>query len=144
MKIQRSLAQSFRCHYAIFCAQQQRLLACQFCSWNCYKYFGSSAVFFFKMGSASSKFRKHIFNGDEYAAMHVMEKFYAIYLEALCNIYLLQVFQNSPELRKSFDPNSSYGEQLQHNTAIHIVAKHGMKHLLRSVLFFSTIKIIFF
>ncbi|XP_046457233.1 ankyrin repeat and IBR domain-containing protein 1-like isoform X2 [Daphnia pulex] len=63
------------------------------------------------MGSASSKFRKHIQHGDEYAAM--------------------QVYHNSPELRKSLDPNLSYGEHHQHNTAMHYASKHGMKHLLR-------------
>ncbi len=44
---------------------------------------------------------------------------------------IIKVFQNSPELRKSLDPNLSYGDQFQHNTAIHLVSKHGMKHLLR-------------
>ncbi len=42
-----------------------------------------------------------------------------------------QVYHNSPELRKSLDPNLSYGEHHQHNTAMHYASKHGMKHLLR-------------
>ncbi|RZF33312.1 hypothetical protein LSTR_LSTR007657 [Laodelphax striatellus] len=66
------------------------------------------------MGSASSKFKKYIQHGDEFAAM--------------------QIYQSSPELRKSLDPNLSYGENHQHNTALHYAAKHGMKHLLRTFL----------
>ncbi|XP_022243992.1 ankyrin repeat and IBR domain-containing protein 1-like isoform X2 [Limulus polyphemus] len=63
------------------------------------------------MGSASSKFRKHLQKCDEYAA--------------------LQVFQNTPELRRTLDPNCSYGDSLQHNTPLHLAAKHAMKPLLR-------------
>ncbi|XP_066998592.2 uncharacterized protein [Anabrus simplex] len=66
------------------------------------------------MGSASSKFKKYLQHGDEFAAM--------------------QVFQSSPELRKNLDPNLSYGESHHHNTALHYAAKHGMKHLLRTFL----------
>ncbi|XP_059475498.1 ankyrin repeat and IBR domain-containing protein 1-like [Neocloeon triangulifer] len=66
------------------------------------------------MGSASSKFKKYLQHGDEYAAM--------------------QVFQSSPELRKHLDPNLSYGDNHQHNTALHYASKHGMKHLLRTFL----------
>ncbi|XP_022915198.1 ankyrin repeat and IBR domain-containing protein 1-like isoform X2 [Onthophagus taurus] len=66
------------------------------------------------MGSASSKFKKYIQHGDEFAAM--------------------QIYQNSPELRKNLDPNLSYGENHNHNTALHFAAKHGMKHLLRTFL----------
>ncbi|XP_075209752.1 uncharacterized protein LOC142317242 [Lycorma delicatula] len=66
------------------------------------------------MGSASSKFKKYIQHGDEFAAM--------------------QIYQSSPELRKNLDPNISYGEHHQHNTALHYAAKHGMKHLLRTFL----------
>jgi len=43
----------------------------------------------------------------------------------------MQVIQNSPELRKTLDPNLGYGEHHQHNTAVHYASKHGMKHLLR-------------
>ena len=63
------------------------------------------------MGSSSSKFRRYLQNGDEYAA--------------------LQVFQSSPELQHNLDPNSSYGDSLKHNTPLHLVAKHAMKPLLR-------------
>ena len=45
--------------------------------------------------------------------------------------FYLKVYQNSPELRRSLDPNLGYGEHHQHNTAMHYAAKHGMKHLLR-------------
>ncbi|XP_050293473.1 ankyrin repeat and IBR domain-containing protein 1-like [Anthonomus grandis grandis] len=64
------------------------------------------------MGSTSSKFKKNLQQGDEYAAM--------------------KIYQNSPELRKYLDPNVSYGENHSHNTALHYAAKHGMKHLLRA------------
>ncbi|XP_060529635.1 ankyrin repeat and IBR domain-containing protein 1-like isoform X2 [Cylas formicarius] len=66
------------------------------------------------MGSTSSKFKKYLQHGDEFAAM--------------------QIYQNSPELRKNLDPNLSYGENHNHNTALHYAAKHGMKHLLRTFL----------
>lgn len=57
------------------------------------------------MGSTSSKFKKNLQQGDEYAAM--------------------KIYQNSPELRKYLDPNVSYGESHTHNTALHYAAKHG-------------------
>ncbi|XP_045114482.1 ankyrin repeat and IBR domain-containing protein 1-like isoform X2 [Portunus trituberculatus] len=66
------------------------------------------------MGSASSKFKKYLQHGDEFAAM--------------------QVFQSSPELRSNLDPSASYGESHSHNTPLHYAAKHGMKHLLRTFL----------
>ncbi|XP_044747423.1 ankyrin repeat and IBR domain-containing protein 1-like [Coccinella septempunctata] len=66
------------------------------------------------MGSTSSKFKKYLQHGDEYAAM--------------------QLYQSSLELRKNIDPNLSYGENHNHNTALHYAAKHGMKHLLRAFL----------
>ncbi|XP_030759778.1 ankyrin repeat and IBR domain-containing protein 1-like [Sitophilus oryzae] len=66
------------------------------------------------MGSTSSKFKKNLQHGDEYAAM--------------------KIYQNTPELRKYFNPNSSYGESHHHNTSLHYAAKHGMKHLLRAFL----------
>ncbi|XP_066249800.1 ankyrin repeat and IBR domain-containing protein 1-like [Euwallacea similis] len=66
------------------------------------------------MGSTSSKFKKNLQQGDEYAAM--------------------KIYQNSPELRKYLDPNVGYGEHHNHNTALHYAAKHGMKHLLRAFL----------
>lgn len=66
------------------------------------------------MGSTSSKFKKYLQHGDEFAAM--------------------QIYQSSPELRKNLDPNLSYGENHNHNTALHYAAKHGMsttKHLIK-------------
>ena len=65
------------------------------------------------MGTSSSKFRKHLQNGEEYAAM--------------------QLYQGNPEFRRSVDPNLSYGESHQHNTPLHLVAQHSMKSMLRSV-----------
>ena len=44
------------------------------------------------MGSSSSKFKKYLLHGDEYAAM--------------------QVYQSSNELRRALDPNHSYGDQV--------------------------------
>lgn len=46
----------------------------------------------------------------------------------------MQVFQSSPELQKNLNPNLSYGEHHNHDTALHFAAKHGMKHLLRLVI----------
>ncbi|CAH0386783.1 unnamed protein product [Bemisia tabaci] len=66
------------------------------------------------MGSTSSKFKKYLTNGDEFAAM--------------------QIYQSSPELRKNLDPNLSYGDSHLHNTPLHYASKHGMKHLLRTFL----------
>ena len=67
------------------------------------------------MGSSSSKFRKHLQRGDEYAALHV--------------------YNNTSELRqgKALDPNLSYGDNHGHDTALHLAARHGMKALLRSL-----------
>lgn len=66
------------------------------------------------MGSSSSKFKKYLQHGDEYAAM--------------------QVYQHSAELRRSLQPNCSYGDNHHHNTPMHYAAKHGMKHLIRAFL----------
>ncbi|CAC5423953.1 ANKIB1 [Mytilus coruscus] len=63
------------------------------------------------MGSSSSKFRKHLSNGDEYAA--------------------LNQYNNSSELRKALDPNSSYGDSHNHETPLHYASKFAMKSLLR-------------
>ncbi|XP_046380179.1 ankyrin repeat and IBR domain-containing protein 1-like isoform X2 [Haliotis rufescens] len=63
------------------------------------------------MGSASSKFRKHLQNGDEVMA--------------------LQLYGNNSDLRKALDPNCSYGDSHQHETPLHYAARHGMKGLLR-------------
>lgn len=65
-----------------------------------------------KMGSTSSKFKKYLQHGDEFAAM--------------------QIYQSSPELRKNLDPNLSYGENHNHNTALHYAAKHGKYMLLKA------------
>ncbi|XP_060867309.1 ankyrin repeat and IBR domain-containing protein 1-like [Metopolophium dirhodum] len=65
------------------------------------------------MGGTSTKFKKHLQRGDEYAAM--------------------RLYSNSPEL-KALDPNWSYGDSHNHNTLLYYAAKHGMKHLLRAFL----------
>jgi len=67
------------------------------------------------MGSSSSKFRKHIQSGDEYAAIHL--------------------YSSSSDLRKALDPNLSYGDSYSHDTPMHMVARHAMKSLLRFVCF---------
>jgi ankyrin repeat/IBR domain-containing protein 1 len=66
------------------------------------------------MGSSSSKFKKYLQHGDEYAAM--------------------QVYQSSPELRRGLEPNYSYGDHHAHNTPLHYASRHGMKHLIRAFL----------
>jgi len=58
------------------------------------------------MGSSSSKFRKHIQSGDEYAAIHL--------------------YSSSSDLRKALDPNLSYGDSYSHDTPMHMVARHAM------------------
>ncbi|EEC20064.1 ankyrin repeat containing protein [Ixodes scapularis] len=63
------------------------------------------------MGSASSKFRRHLQNGDEYSA--------------------LQVFETNPELRKTVDPNCFYWDPGNQCTPLHLAARHAMKPLLR-------------
>ena len=73
------------------------------------------------MGTSSSKFKKYLQHGDEYAAM--------------------QVYQNSSELRKNLHPNFGYGDHHQHNTPIHYASRHGMKHLIRA--FLSDLGILF-
>ncbi|XP_050420875.1 ankyrin repeat and IBR domain-containing protein 1-like [Adelges cooleyi] len=65
------------------------------------------------MGGSSTKFKKHLQRGDEYAAM--------------------RMYSNSLEL-KNLDPNLSCGENHNNNTLLHYAAKHGMKHLLRAFL----------
>ncbi|XP_064646454.1 ankyrin repeat and IBR domain-containing protein 1-like isoform X2 [Lineus longissimus] len=67
------------------------------------------------MGSSSSKFRKHLQHGDEYAA--------------------LQLYNNNSDLRKALDPNLSYGESYCHDTPLHFAARHAMKSLLRIFLY---------
>lgn len=63
------------------------------------------------MGSSSSKFRKHLSNGDEVAALHL--------------------YNNNSDLRKGLDPNCSYGDHHNHETPLHYAARHAMKSLLR-------------
>lgn len=72
------------------------------------------------MGSTSSKFKKYLQHGDEFAAM--------------------QIYQSSPELRKNLDPNLSYGESHHHNTALHYAAKHG-KLILKEILITSSLEL---
>ena len=48
------------------------------------------------MGSSSSKFKKYLQHGDEYAAM--------------------QVYQSSPELRRDLDPNCRHGVNNRRNS----------------------------
>jgi ankyrin repeat and IBR domain-containing protein 1 len=86
------------------------------------------------MGSASSKFKKYLQHGDEYAAMQVI--IFVKPPKSHFNSMCFKVFQSSPELRKHLDPNLSYGDNHHHNTALHYASKHGMKHLLRY--FFQT------
>lgn len=72
---------------------------------------GAEKYYCIEMGSSSSKFRKHLQNGDEVAA--------------------LNVYNNHSDLRKGLDPNCSYGDNFQHETPLHFAARHGMKSLLR-------------
>ncbi|XP_056009769.1 ankyrin repeat and IBR domain-containing protein 1-like isoform X2 [Ostrea edulis] len=62
------------------------------------------------MGSSSSKFRKHLSNGDEVAALHL--------------------YNSNSDLRKGLDPNCSYGDHHNHETPLHYASKHSMKSLL--------------
>ena len=66
------------------------------------------------MGSSSSKFRKHLSNGDEVAALHL--------------------YNNNSDLRKGLDPNCSYGDHHNHETPLHYASKNAMKSLLRWVM----------
>ncbi|XP_041867343.1 ankyrin repeat and IBR domain-containing protein 1-like isoform X2 [Melanotaenia boesemani] len=67
------------------------------------------------MGNTATKFRKALVSGDEALAW--------------------QLYEGNPQFRDSLDPNASYGEQYQHNTALHYVCRHAMTRLLRSFLF---------
>ncbi|XP_053718803.1 ankyrin repeat and IBR domain-containing protein 1-like [Synchiropus splendidus] len=67
------------------------------------------------MGNTATKFRKALVSGDEVLAW--------------------QLYEGNPQFRDGFDPNVSYGEQYQHNTALHYVCRHAMTRLLRSFLF---------
>ncbi|XP_028316968.1 ankyrin repeat and IBR domain-containing protein 1-like isoform X2 [Gouania willdenowi] len=67
------------------------------------------------MGNTATKFRKALVCGDEALAW--------------------QLYEGNPQFRDGLDPNASYGEQYQHNTALHYVCRHGMTRLMRSFLF---------
>ncbi|XP_064410854.1 ankyrin repeat and IBR domain-containing protein 1 isoform X2 [Latimeria chalumnae] len=66
------------------------------------------------MGNTTTKFRKALINGDENLAC--------------------QLYEGSPQLKESLDPNTSYGEPYQHNTPLHYAARHAMSRLLRTFL----------
>ncbi|XP_071791878.1 uncharacterized protein [Asterias amurensis] len=63
------------------------------------------------MGSTSSKFRKALQVGDEKVAE--------------------ELYHGSVEFQKAFDPNSSYGENYDHNTPLHYASRYGMHRLVR-------------
>lgn len=63
------------------------------------------------MGNTATKFRKALVGGDEGLAW--------------------QLYEGNPQFREGLDPNASYGEQYQHNTALHYVCRHAMTRLLR-------------
>lgn len=63
------------------------------------------------MGSSSSKLKKKLKKGDEEAA--------------------LQLFETSKDLKRSFDPNVSYGDRYNHDTPLHLASRHAMKRTLR-------------
>lgn len=67
------------------------------------------------MGNTATKFRKTLVSGDEALAW--------------------QLYEGNPQFRDGLDPNASYGEQYQHNTALHYVCRHAMTRLLRSFLY---------
>ncbi|XP_067112017.1 ankyrin repeat and IBR domain-containing protein 1-like isoform X2 [Osmerus mordax] len=67
------------------------------------------------MGNTATKFRKALVNGDEALAW--------------------QLYEGNPQFRDGLDPNASYGEPYQHNTALHYACRHAMTRLLRSFLF---------
>lgn len=43
----------------------------------------------------------------------------------------MQLYERHPEIRKSLDPNASYGEHYGHNTPLHYSARHCMKAMIR-------------
>jgi len=63
------------------------------------------------MGSSGSKLKKKLVKGDETAA--------------------LSLFDTNKDLHKKFDPNVSYGDRYNHDSALHLVARHSMHRLLR-------------
>ncbi|CAL8248616.1 unnamed protein product [Lota lota] len=67
------------------------------------------------MGNTATKFRKALINGDE--------------------LLSCQLYEGNPQFKEAMDPNTSYGETHQHNTALHYAARHAMTRLLRSFIF---------
>uniref|UniRef100_A0A8C9TD97 Ankyrin repeat and IBR domain-containing protein 1 n=1 Tax=Scleropages formosus TaxID=113540 RepID=A0A8C9TD97_SCLFO len=67
------------------------------------------------MGNTAGKFRKALITGDEALAC--------------------QIYEGHPQFRESLDPNASYGDAYQHNTALHYASRHAMTQLLRAFLF---------
>ncbi|KAA0710337.1 Ankyrin repeat and IBR domain-containing protein 1 [Triplophysa tibetana] len=67
------------------------------------------------MGNTATKFRKALVNGDEGLAW--------------------QLYESNPQFKEALDPNASYGEPYQHNTALHYASRHAMTRLMRSFLF---------
>ncbi|XP_059909835.1 ankyrin repeat and IBR domain-containing protein 1-like isoform X1 [Gadus macrocephalus] len=67
------------------------------------------------MGNTATKFRKALVNGDE--------------------LLSCQLYEGNPQFKEAMDPNTSYGEPYQHNTALHYAARHAMTRLLRSFIF---------
>ena len=63
------------------------------------------------MGSSSSKFRKALQSGDEKTAE--------------------EIYNHSQDFQKALDPNVSYGDNYEHNTALHYACRHGMQRLVR-------------
>uniref|UniRef100_A0A8C4YZ13 RBR-type E3 ubiquitin transferase n=1 Tax=Gadus morhua TaxID=8049 RepID=A0A8C4YZ13_GADMO len=58
------------------------------------------------MGNTATKFRKALVNGDE--------------------LLSCQLYEGNPQFKEAMDPNTSYGEPYQHNTALHYAARHAM------------------
>ncbi|XP_051527349.1 ankyrin repeat and IBR domain-containing protein 1-like isoform X4 [Myxocyprinus asiaticus] len=67
------------------------------------------------MGNTATKFRKALLSGDEGLAW--------------------QLYESNPQFKEALDPNASYGEPYQHNTALHYASRHAMTRLIRSFIF---------
>ena len=63
------------------------------------------------MGSSTSKLKKKLKKGDESSA--------------------LSLFDTNKDLQRKFDANISYGDRHNHDTPLHLAARHGMKRALR-------------
>ncbi|KAI1299305.1 Ankyrin repeat and IBR domain-containing protein 1 [Halotydeus destructor] len=66
------------------------------------------------MGTASTKLKRHLINGDEYA--------------------VLEMLHRHPDLGESLNPNRSVGDQ-HNNSALHLASKFAMKPLIRLFLY---------